>query len=299
MSEVPERVRELLEQRDAARAVKDYVRADALRDQIDELGFVVQDAPGGATVDPKPAFELLDPGSIPDELGAPPTLDWSLHLLYEGFPDDLERFLRGFERHNDTRRAEVVVLDNGSQDAQRIETLAKPRPWVRCLHLNGELGWAAARNVGLRCSRGALVALTDLSIEPNGDILSPLAAALADPAVAVAGPFGLVSEDLMSWREADGPDAAAIEGYLLATGREKLAASGLVNERFTWYRNADIDLSFSLRAQGGRARVVPLPVVRHAHRGWEALDEEERARRSKRNHRVFLDRWRDRADLLA
>lgn len=298
MSQIPREVEQLLEQRAAARADKDYARADELRDRIDALGYVVRDAPGGATLEPKPSFESVDPASLPDELSKPASLAWSIHLLYEGFPDDLERCLRGFEQHHEMTRVEVIVIDNASGDSQRIETLAKPRAWVRCLHFDRELDWAAARNAGLRCSRGELVALMDLSIEPTGEILAILAGALADPDVAVAGPFGLVSDDLMSWREADGPAAAAIEGYLLATTREQLVLAGLIDERFRWYRNADIDLSFALRGSGGRAAVVALPVAKHAHRGWDALEEDERARRSKRNHRIFLDRWRDRTDLL-
>jgi hypothetical protein len=44
--------------------------------------------------------------------------------------------------------------------------------------------------------------------------------------------------------------------------------------------------------------VVPIPVRKHVHRGWEALDEPERAKRSKRNHYLFFDRWKGRHDLL-
>jgi hypothetical protein len=41
-----------------------------------------------------------------------------------------------------------------------------------------------------------------------------------------------------------------------------------------------------------------LPAVRHEHRGWTAYSEEERDRLSRRNFYRFLDRWRDRPDLL-
>ena len=37
---------------------------------------------------------------------------------------------------------------------------------------------------------------------------------------------------------------------------------------------------------------------RHEHRGWTSLPEAERDRLSKRNFYRFLDRWRDRPDLL-
>lgn len=298
MSAVPDHIRVLLDERRRARAEKDFARADELRAQIDAAGFIVRDTPEGPIAEPKPRYETVDPAAVDNVLGRPSSLDLSIHLLAEGYPEDLRRFLDAFEATNDTARVEVVVVDNGGSDGEAVEDALEDRSWARALHLDRELGWAAARNAGLKTSVGSIVVLADLSVEPAGDIVTPLRVVFDDADVAVAGPFGLVSEDLRSWRPAEGQDADAIEGYLLATRRE-LLVPGLMHERFVWYRNADIDLSFQLRASGaGRARVVPLPVRKHIHRGWEALDEDERGRRSKRNHAIFLERWRDRTDLL-
>ena len=52
---------------------------------------------------------------------------------------------------------------------------------------------SAARNVGLRACRGAVIALLDPSVELTGDAFGPLLAALADASVGAAGPFGLVN----------------------------------------------------------------------------------------------------------
>jgi cysteinyl-tRNA synthetase len=207
------------------------------------------------------------------------------------------RFLDGLRAHNDLARAEVVIVDNACGDGEWLEGTG-----ARVVHLDAEHGWAAARNAGLKTSRGDIVVIVDLSIEPAGDILTPLRAAFAAADTALAGPFGLRSDDMRDWQPAGGSEAHAIEGYLLATRRALLRDAGLIHEKFRWYRNADIDLSFQLRAQSGkRARVVPLPVVKHAHRGWEALDAdpEERTKRSKRNHYLFFDRWKTRTDLIA
>jgi hypothetical protein len=43
---------------------------------------------------------------------------------------------------------------------------------------------------------------------------------------------------------------------------------------------------------------VPVPVAKHEHRMWAAATEAERASRSKRNFYRFLDRFRDRWDLV-
>ena len=71
------------------------------------------------------------------------------------------------------------------------------------------------------------VLLMDTSVEPQGDLVSAVAGALADATVAVAGPFGIVSDDLRTFVAA--PDAAvdvdAIEGYALGFRRGGLRAA--------------------------------------------------------------------------
>lgn len=298
MEGVPEHVRDLVRQREAARAERDFALADALRNRIAEAGFLLRDTPAGAVLEVKPPYVVVDPRSISSILSEPATLDFTVQLLHEGYPGDLQRFLGGLRRGCDLSSAEVVVVDPATGDGREIDSLCAGDAWARVLHLDRDPGWAAARNVGLSTSRGRVVVLADLSIEPLGEILAPLAEALSDPSVGVAGPFGLVSEHMRDWESSSGPEVDAIEGYLLATRRELLTA-GLVREKFTWYRHADLDLSFQLRAEGRSGIVVPLPVERHAHRGWEALSEEERARRSKRNHYLFFDRWKHSPEMLS
>lgn len=85
----------------------------------------------------------------------------------------------------------------------------------------------------------------------------------------------------------------------MAVRREALQAAGGFDPHFRFYRHADLDLSFEIRNAGWRAvRTAPLPVERHAHRGWEAYPPDERDRLSKRNFYRFLKHWRDRSDLL-
>lgn len=295
MSDVPPDVERLLSERDAARAAKDFARADELRDEIATLGYDVRDAPGGATVERRAAFQRVDPASIESVLDKPAILTFSLHLLYEGYREDVERFLAGLATHDAGHDYEVVLVDNASDDAEWLESLASEH--VRVLHLDRELGYAQARNAGLKVGRGRIVVLVDLSVEPTGDILTPLAGAFEDPSVGVAGPWGIVSQDMREFTESAGPDVDAVEGYFLATRRELLAKE-LLHEKFRWYRHADIDLSFQLRAQGTRAVVVPIPAAKHTHRGWTSVDEAERAKRSKRNWNIFFDRWKHAHDML-
>ena len=95
--------------------------------------------------------------------------------------------------------------------------------------------------------------MADASIEVTGDVLGPIEAALADPSVGVCGPFGIVTEDLRAFEPSDGPEVDAIEGYLMAFRRETLAATELFDEKFRWYRTADIELSFRIKDADLRA----------------------------------------------
>jgi cysteinyl-tRNA synthetase len=143
-----------------------------------------------------------------------------------------------------------------------------------------------------------MVLVVDGSIEAAGDVLGPLETALADSTVGITGPFGIVSDDLREFRETTGPECDAVEAYLMAFRRELLEQGIRFDPAFRFYRSADIELSFQVKARGLRATITPVPVTRHEHRVWEATPEDERQRLSKRNFYRFLDRWRGRSDLL-
>ncbi|MFB3738555.1 MAG: glycosyltransferase family 2 protein, partial [Candidatus Velamenicoccus archaeovorus] len=231
----------------------------------------------------------VDVASVLDE---PATADVSVHWMVEGWPEDVVRALASFRAAQGERSVQYVVAD---------VTGAAPSLFgegVEVVSLVEGTGWAAARNAGLRRSRGRLVLVVDGSVEATGDVLGPLERALADPEVGVCGPFGIVTNDLREFSPSDGPEVDAIEGYLMAFRRELLGTVGGFDERFRWYRTADIELSFRIKDAGLRAVVVPVPVRRHEHRTWAHTSSEDRARWSKRNYYRFLDRFRGRFDLL-
>jgi hypothetical protein len=193
-----------------------------------------------------------------------------------GWPDDAARFLASLDRHGGGRAVEVVAADQPAG-----------------------AGFGAAQNRALARASGGIVVLVDASLELTGDLLGAVAAALDDPTVAVAGPFGLATANLCDYEERTAGDVAAVQGYCLAARRADLVAVGGVQERFTWYRNADIDLSLRLRTLGEPPvrRAVAAGAehcTRHAHRAWEATPEAERGELSRHNmgivHEVFFDR---------
>jgi cysteinyl-tRNA synthetase len=170
---------------------------------------------------------------------------------------------------------------------------------VELLSLEEGTGWAAARNAGLKRATAPVVIALDGSIEPAGDVITPLVESLGDERAGVVGPFGIVTTDLREFSEAPGEGPCdAVEGYLMAFRRDTLGSAGFFDEKFRWYRTADIEWSFRVKDAGMDCRVVDVPVVKHRHRMWLETDPKERAKWSKRNFYRFLDRWRDRWDLV-
>ena len=294
MTDVPDEVRALAAERQDRRTARDFAAADALRDRIRDLGFNVIDGAEGPTfepVEPEPETRLR-PHDVESLLELPPTADVSVHWVVEGWPEDVVRSQAGFRAGEGGRDVQYVIADVTETDP------ATYGEGVELLRLELGTGWGAARNAGLRRSRGRIVLVVDGSIEPTGDPFEPLEAALGDPSVGVCGPFGISTEDLREFHDSAGPEVDAIESYLMAFRREVIRDAGLFDERFAWYRTADIECSFRIKEAGLGAVRVDVPVRRHEHRMYHSTPPAERDRLSKRNYYRFLERYRDRFDLL-
>ncbi len=301
----PPEVERLIEERAAARAERDFETADTIRERIRAMGWEVVDLPDGSMARPslpEAAGEAgyARPEDLESLLDGPASVAASVQVLAEQHGKDLERFLRGLAAHPPTVEWELVVVANSPTFgiSQLLHGVALPvEPTV--LASAERLGWADARNLGLRRSRGEVTVLVDTSVEPIGDFVTPLLAAFEDRSVGIAGAWGVTSGTGRSFEDAPPGEVDAIEGYCLAARREVLRTAGLFDHRFRFYRNADLDFSFQARAAGWRAvAVAGLPLRRHEHRGYAALPPAERDRLSKRNFYRFLKHWGDRRDLL-
>ena len=137
--------------------------------------------------------------------------------------------------------AVLAELDRRDPGAPGIQT--------EVVGLSARLGAAAALNAGIRRASAPVVVILDGSVEPTGDVITPLVEALEDPSVAVAGPFGIVSRDLRQFEEPaeDTVDVDVIEGYALAFRRTDFVDRGPLDEHFVFYRNLDIWWSLVLR----------------------------------------------------
>ena len=296
MSGIPEAVRRLADAREEARRRRDFAAADELRDRIRSEGYEVTDTPDGSALtpaaEPEPARpRRLKPADVDSLLDRPPAFDASVHWLAQGWPADVLRGIESFDRGAPGASIQHVVVD----------VMEEPAPWpdgVEVVPLEPGTGWGDARNAGLERSLGRVVVVADGCVEAAGDVIAPLVRALGDPSVGVAGPFGIVSDDLREFRESPGPRVDAIEAYLMAFRRDLLREGLRFDRKFAFYRSADIELSFRVKSWGLSALVVPVPVERHEHRMWSSTPPDVRRRLSKKNFYRFLDVWRGREDLL-
>ncbi len=312
---VPDEILDLAHARAQARERRDWDEADRLRAAIEAAGWRIADRGTDFALTPATPPDLVEgervrygaSRNVPSRLEDAPVGLATVVVLATDWPDDLERALTGL-RGSSPDGTSVVVIADAPSDAQAVAldamagTTTALRPEI--VWTSERLGHAAAINAGIRRASGPVVIVLDTSVEPHGDIVTALVEALADPTVAVAGPWGLVTDDLRKFNDAPPGDADAIGGYLLAFRRADFADRGPLDERFRFYRNLDLWWSLVLRDEGEdtpprRAVAVDgLPLLRHEHRGWTSLPDEERDRQSKRNFYRIIDRFGSRRDLL-
>ena len=305
---IPDEVLTAAHDRSKARAARDWAEADRLRDTIEAAGWKIVDRGTDFALTPAVPPDVAEgdtvrygaSANVPSRLDEPATGLATVVLIATDHTADLARALEALGRHAPDGTNVVVVADAPSEEqAAALAEVDAEVVWT-----SQRLGHGAATNIGIRRATAPVVVLLDTSLEPTGDVVTPLVDALGDPTVAVVGGWGITSRDLRHFDDAPAGDVDAIEGYLQAFRRDDAAARGPLDERFRFYRNLDIWWSLVLRDEGEDAtprravRLDGLPVERHEHRGWSSLPEDERDRQSKRNFYRIIDRFGWRRDLL-
>ncbi len=185
--------------------------------------------------------------------------------------------------------AEVIVVDNGSQDGS-LAYLRDEHPDVRVLALGTNTGFAYAANRGIEAARSRLVALINTDVELEPDWLSRMADAVRDDARVAAVACKMLA---LADRRAiyDAGDVLRRDGACVQRGRFErdggrfdepgevfgacagaalyrraaVLAAGGFDERYFAYLE-DVDLALALRQAGWRCRYVPA-VALHAGEG--------------------------------
>jgi hypothetical protein len=268
----PAEVTHLVRERMEARARGDWATADTLKAQIEELGWRVTDRGRRSSVSPAMPATLEVAGelrygsaaAVPSLLDEPATSVWTVAIVASEAPDRVSRLLTALRAHA-PNGTQVVLVANDPSDSQAaaLEPGTPDRAPVggsvpEVLRTSTRLGFAAALNVALRRSAGEVVILADGSAWPTGDAFSPLTAALADPAIAAVGGFGLVAPEAGPPRpnaleRPDGsfavPDVAALEAGWLAFRRSDYRELGPLDEHFV--SPAWLDVWWTLRLRVG------------------------------------------------
>ena len=307
---IPDEVLSAAHARAAARAARDWAEADRIRGEIEAAGWKVVDRGTDFALEPaRPP--TIEEGSVvrygasldvPSRLEEASVGTATVVIVATDWPADVERAVAGLRAHSPADTSIVIVADAPSEEQEAA--LPADADWLELVRTSQRLGTAAAINIGIRRASGPVVIVIDTSVEPIGDIVTPLIRALEDPGVGVAGGFGIVSRDLRTFEAAPAGDVTAIEGYAIAFRRADAATRGPLDERFRFYRNLDIWWSLVLRDEGEeaaprRAVAVDIPVTRHEHRDWTETPERERMRLSKRNFYRIIDRFGHRRDLAS
>lgn len=316
----PEAVQDAARRRSEARAARDWATADNLRAEIEAAGWRVIDdgtafrlepaAPPDVEVGGEVRYGRSD--AVPSRLEEPGEGLASVILVASTEPAETARCLDALTATSPAG-TDVIVVADGLPDRALVglrgdDLAGRAGIPVELVRTSAVLGQGAALNAGIRRARAEVVIVIDPSIVPGGDIVTPLARALDDPGIAIAGPYGLRSDDLRRFEEALAEanvprDVAAIQGYLMAFRRSDAIARGPLDEAFRYYRNLDIWWSLALRDEGEgspsrRAVAVPgLALERGEPRAWSGTPPSERDRLSKRNFYRVLDRFRGREDL--
>ena len=215
---IPDEVLAAAHERSRARAAHDWAEADRLRAEIEAAGWKVADRGIDFALTPAAPPNVVDGGrtrygssaSVPSRLEEAPSGLATVVLIATDWPEDVTRALDGLAAASPDGTSIVIVADAPSADQAEaldgLETLdatgGTPGVPVEVVWTSERLGHAAALNVGLRRSTGPVVIVLDTSVEPTGDVVTPLVRALDDPTVGIAGGWGIVSADLRTFEDA-------------------------------------------------------------------------------------------------
>ena len=209
---------------------------------------------------------------------------------------DLEACLESLTRNRASVDHEIIVVDNASPDG--TAAAARDRwPAVRVLDAGGNLGFAAANNIGIRQTFGDLLLLLNPdTLVPPGAIDTLVAVLDGHPEAAAVGPrlvdasgrtelsFGRMISPLAELRQKVLMAGHAnrvpgisqyvesltrrersvdwVSGACLLVRRADAEAAGLFDERYFIYTE-DVDFCAALRAHGRRILFTPDAEITH------------------------------------
>jgi hypothetical protein len=289
----PDSVIALAEERQAARANKDFALSDSLRDQISALGFDVADVAGGFELTEKARFPVitklrdLKPFSLPAN-------EMTVLLVIEGFIGDAITCINSIKANSNSN---IAILSIGAA-GELVDAIDQRTALVEI----AESGWGEAVNALMKNVDSKYVIVMDPSTTLTGDAISPVLTELnKGEFVAVGWKGGLVNlaDDWRSTEDKGDGEVDVLFSYFMAVDRVAALEVGGFNARAIYYRNADIEFSLKLRHGTGRLLQLQLPLEQGRHHGYHDADPAYREVQSKKNYDRILERFRGKEAILS
>lgn len=307
MRSVPDQITALAEERQVARANKDFARSDELREQILQSGWLIKDTSEGYVLTEAPPFVITEHlGSFVDHYANTVAGTTVVLVIVDGWPDDVLISLSALLKHAPSE-VRVMAVDCGNVDGAGlvVHELAKVHVNLDEFHFAQtlpELGWANVVNAAAAVSSSEFFAVMDLSTIWEGDALTPLMGVFADPQIALTG-WRAVNVDVnQEWREftaATTGSVDAILGYFLIV-RTSVAREIGPDPKAKFYRNADMEWSLAIRAAGYEVAIPEgeLPMRQERHHGYHDSDPDYREKQSKKTYDRLLQKFRKSPEIL-
>jgi glycosyltransferase involved in cell wall biosynthesis len=203
-------------------------------------------------------------------------LDVSVVVPTRDRPASLGRCLAALARQRYGGDWEIVVVDDGSRDAEAVAASVAAVRRARMLRSEG-LGPAAARNRGARAAEGSILCFTDDDCEPSIDWLARLVVSVGNGADAAGGatvnasaqdPLAEASQTIAQYLVERSLAAASAPTFAtsnnLACTAEAFAAVPF-DERYPGAGGEDRDWCARLAARGLELVIEPSALVLHWH----------------------------------
>lgn len=218
-------------------------------------------------------------------------------IVADGFQEDLVQCVKSVREYSNVP---IHVFTSGKENKNLCDPLLEFTPFHGGWQKN-KLGWGHSVQHLLHTIETQYVVLMDPSTQFIGDAISPAIAEADKGYVAVGWKGGLINlED--EWRSVDDKGDGEVDvlfSYFMIVNRQFAIDAGGANTSATYYRNADLEMTLSLRAHGGKLLQMALPLTQGRHHGYHDVDSEYRDKNSKKNYQRLLDRFRGRNDILA
>jgi len=289
----PDGIWKLGQERQAARAAKDFALADQLRDQIAAAGWDIVDVAGSFELHKRIRYILTETIRL-----MKPVLDEceiAIAMIVSGYQDDAIETVKSIRSYCDTP---IVLLC--LEEVGPLEEIVDEKTIV--IKVVEDCGWGQAANALLQNVNSEYLVIMDPSTRFAGDAITPVLVQLKEGDFSAVGWRGGLINLEDEWRSVDDKGVGEVDvlfSYFLGLDRAAALEVGGFNSRAIYYRNADIEFSLKLRHASGRLLQMDLPLAQDRHHGYHDVDESFREAQSKKNYDRILERFRGKNAILS